>query len=167
MTAPRTIGVPRAPALYPLQAFGPYAWLLPEEMWPKTKRFFIYEIDFVTPNQLPASGRATQSVGINRDSYFVAVSIAAYVTNTDNTTVVDQPNILVTIRDAASGFDLMDRPVPFANLFNRGGAGDGKQRFLDLPRIFDPGSTVSATLENFDATARHVRISLIGFRVWV
>ena len=150
----------------PLSIYGPYAWLIPEEFWAKPKRDFTYSVEFVTPNQLAASASRTQTVGINRDSHFVAIRMVATVTNTDNTTFVDTPAILVNVKDSGSGFDLMDKPVPFISLFHRGSSGDGKERYLTLPRIFDPGSTISVTLENQDATARHVRIAFDGFRVW-
>ena len=158
---------PAPPYLGPFAQFSPYAWMLPQNLWAREKRWFIYNINFVTPNQLVASDTRTQTVGINRDSYFAVVSISATVTNTDNTTFIDTPAILVTFTDTGSGALFMNTPTHFANLFSRGSTGDGKRNYLELPRLVDPGSTIASTLENQDATARHVRIALSGFRIYV
>jgi hypothetical protein len=141
--------------------------MLPQNLWAREKRWFIYNIEFVTPNQLVASASRTRTVGINRDSYFAVVSIACTVTDTDNTTFVDTPAILVTLTDSGSGAVFMNTPVHFANLFSRGSTGDGKRNYVELPRLIDPGSTLACTLDNQDATARHVRIALNGFRIYV
>lgn len=156
----------QAPFTGPFARFSPYAWLLPPELWGKLKRWFIYGIDHVTPNQMPASASVTNTVGINRDAHFCVVGMAATVTNVDNTTLVDAPSFTLTMKDSGSGSDLMDKAQHFLNIFNRGSAGDGKTHYLELPRLFDPGAVISMTLNNLDATARHVRVSFVGFKVF-
>ena len=158
---------PAPPYLGPFAQFSPYAWMLPPQLWNKEKRWFIYSIEWVTPNELTASGTITRTVGINRDSYFAIVSVACTVTNVDNTTFIDTPAILVSMQDAGAGALYQNVAVPFINLFSRGSSGDGKHNIVTLPRLVDPGSTVSVTLENQDVTARHVRLAFDGFRVYV
>lgn len=163
--AVRPRGAPPAPpSAFP--QFSPYAWLLPPALWHREKRQYIYSVEFVTPNQLTASGTRTRTVGVDRDSYFAAVDVYAVVTNTDNTTFIDTPAIMVQMTDAGRSIGLQDKAVHFLNLFNRGSSGDGRGWNIELPRLFDPGSTISVTLENLEATARHVRLSFRGFRVY-
>lgn len=158
---------PAPPYLGPFAQYSPYAWMLPQHLWAREKRWFVYNIEFVTPSELVASASRTRTVGINRDSFFAVVSLACTVTNTDNTTFIDTPAILVSITDAGSGAVYMNTAVHFANLFSRGSTGDGKRNYIELPRLVDPGSTISCTMENQDATARHVRLAFNGFRIYV
>jgi hypothetical protein len=127
-------------------------------------------VDWVTPNQLPATGgtNVTRTFNVERDSTFACINISVQVTNTDNVTFVASPSILVSAREAGSGLELFSSPVPMLNLFNAAGgaAADKNLNYLALPRIFSPAATVSITLENLDATARHIRMSWIGFRVY-
>lgn len=156
---------PAPPLAFP--QFSPYAWLLPPALWGLEKQPYVYSVEFVTPNQLPvAPASRTQTVGVDRDSYFAAITCAAVVTNTDNVTFVDTPSIMVEIQDAGRSIGLQDKAVHFLNYFNRGSSGDGRGWHVELPRLFGPGATIAVTLENLEATARHVRISFRGFRVY-
>ena len=157
---------PPLPILGPFAAYSPYAWMLPQDLWDKIKRWYTYTVEFVTPNQLIASGTRTQTVGIERDSHFAPITLVGVVTNVDNTTYIDPAGILVTIKDSGSGLDMMDRPVHWLNLFGRGSVGDGRIIPVELPRVIAPGSTISVTLTNLEVTARHVRISFRGFRIY-
>lgn len=151
----------------PFPQYSPYAWLLPPELQHRPKRNFTYVIEFVTPNQLPATSTRSRTFGVNRDSAFFAIAISAVVTNTDNTTFIDTPALLVLIKDSGAGVDFMDNPVHFLNLFGRGSSGDGRFNFLTLPRHIDPGGTVAAQIENLEATARHIRLAFHGIRVYL
>jgi hypothetical protein len=129
------------------------------------KRWFSYGVDFVTPNQLPASGTLTQAKGVDRDSAFIIMSLAGVVTNTDNTTYIDSPSILIQVT-VGTALQLFDPPAHWLNVFGRGAVGDGRIQPLEWPREADPGATLTVTLQNLDATARHVRIIFRGIRVY-
>lgn len=156
---------PAPPLLGPFAQYSPYAWLLPEELWNKPKRTFAYSVEFVTPNQLVATGTRTRGQGVDRDSMFACVAVAATVTNVDNTTFIDSPAILVQITTGTST-NWFEPAAHFLNVFGRGAVGDGRINYLELPRLIDPGANISVTLENLDATARHVRLAFRGFRVY-
>lgn len=154
------------PALGPFAQYSPYAWMLPQELWAKPKRLYYYTVEWVTPNQLAASSTATRTVNIDRDAHFAGIVWSAVVTNVDNTTFIDQPAILVEISDGGSGAQIMDKAVHFLNLFGRGAVGDGRFTTLVLPRLWNPGGTIAVTLQNLDATARHIRLTVHGFKVY-
>lgn len=156
------------PFMNPVAQYSPYAWMLPPELWPKLKRFYIYQLDFLTAagKQLPASGTAENTRGIDRDSYFACVQMAGRVTNSDDITVVNDPNILVELKIGGGQSDMMSSPVPYTSLFGNGGQAENKHHTLALPRVFDPGTTIAGKLQNLDAVIRHVRLSFIGFRVY-
>lgn len=178
MTAPNARTVARGeaipPVLGPFARYSPYAWMLPQELWGRPKQEAMYTIEFITPVQLVAAGGApnprTLTVGIERGAAFAVIEMMATVYNVDNTTLVPLPSIMVQVRDVGSKLDFFDVPVHFLSCFNvgqGGGNSGGYTRQFALPKIVDPGGTIAVQLENFDAVARHVRVTFHGFRVWL
>ncbi len=168
MTAIRPMqpGMP-GPPMQVFSAYGPYAWLLPEELWVKPKRFYVYTTSFVGVGaDIPANGSRTRTIAINRDSVFALISVSGTVTDTTDATTVDAPALLVQVVDAGSGLELTQEPVHWLDFFGRASAGDAHYRYLELPRLVDPGSTIRITISNLTATARHARIAFHGFRIY-
>lgn len=165
----RGAGPAPLPALGPFAQYSPYAWMLDPLLWHLPKRWFIYTVDFVDANGLAVAGAAgatrTRPLSVSNDAAFCPIYQSATVTNVDNTTFVDSPAILVNIVDTGATYQFMDAATTFLNVFGRGGVGDGRLQPVPLPPYLKPGTTVSYTLQNLDATARHVRLAVHGFKV--
>jgi len=142
-----------------LPALNPFLGLLPREFWPKTKDFFIYSIEF-TP--LAASGTSTVSIQIQADSAFLITMATIVVTDTANAVFISNIPELVTLTDAGSGRQLSDKAVHVNNIFGTAQL----PAVWPFPKIMAPSSTLSATLQNLEATARNVRLSFWGFKVF-
>jgi hypothetical protein len=134
---------------------------------------FTYMINFVTPNQLAASATQTLNFIVQNDSAFAICKTTYIIASTANAFVAElQPfgsglttggvGILVTLTDSGSGRSLSDSPVPIDSQY-----GTGQLPFIwPIPKILDPASTFAATLQNLDATARHVRLAHNGYKVF-
>ncbi len=134
---------------------------------------FTYVINFVTPNQLAASATTTLNFIVQNDSAFSICKTNYVASDTANAAVANlQPfgsgvasglvEILCTLTDSGSGRSLMDNAVHIDSLF-------GTAQFPQIwpiPKILDPNSTFSATLQNLVATARHVRLAFHGYKVF-
>lgn len=134
---------------------------------------FVYSINFVTPNQLAASATTTLSFIVQNDSAFSICKTTYIASDTNNVAVANlQPfgsggasslvEILATITDSGSGRALSDNPIPIDSLFGTG----QEPRIWPIPKIVDPNSTISVTLQNLVATARHVRLAFTGYKVF-
>ena len=134
---------------------------------------FIYTINFVTPNQLAASATTTLNFVVQNDSAFSICKTTYVISDTANVAVANlQPfgsggassfvEILSTITDSGSGRSLSDQGVPIDSQFGTGQF----PRIWPIPKIVDPSSTISVTLQNLVATARHVRLAFSGYKVF-
>lgn len=148
-------------AAFPQNQVGPAPFLgwLPRKLWRRAKDFFVYSAEFLP---LPASETATFETAIQADSDFLAVAVTRVVTDVANLVFsVDVPE-LVTIFDAGSGRNLMDRAIHIDNLM-------GTARlpsYWPMPKIFRANSTITTTVQNLEAVARNVRIAYLGFKVF-
>ena len=142
-----------------LPALNPFLGLLPREFWPKTKDFFVYSIEFVP---LAASATSTTSIQIQADSAFLITMGTVVVTDTTNATFISNIPELILITDAGSGRQLSDKAVHMNNLFGTAQL----PAVWPFPKIMAPSSTLAATLQNLEATARNVRLSFWGFKVF-
>lgn len=134
---------------------------------------FTFTTNFVTPNQLTASGTVTLNFIVQNDSAFAICKTTFIVTDTNNAAVANlQPfgsggasslvPILVTMTDSGSGRSLMDNAVPIDSLFGTA----QRPRIWPIPKILDPNSTFATTLQNLEATARHVRLAYHGYKIF-
>lgn len=134
---------------------------------------FIFTTNFVTPNQLAASATGTLNFIVQNDSAFAICKSTLVVTATDNTFTAElQPwgtglttgglGILATLTDSGSGRSLSDAPVMIESWFGTG----SRPYHWPIPKILDPNSTFSTTLQNLVATARHVRLAYHGYKVF-
>lgn len=130
--------------------------------------FFVQEIDFTAAGANAAIHNTTVNgfftVQANsaflweRSAWYATVANAAF--NVGNQPL---PSIAVTIQDQGSGRILMTAGVPLFSIF-----GNGQLPFvLPTPRIFMPSSTVSLTVQNFDAAVDYnLRLSFIGTKIF-
>lgn len=147
---------------FPQNQVGPAPFLgwLPRKLWRRAKDFFVYSAEFLP---LTASLTLTFETAIQADSDFLCVAAVRLVTATDNTTIVAVPvPELVTIFDAGSGRNLMDRAIHIDNLMGTGQL----PTYWPMPKIFRANSTISTTVQNLEATDRNVRIAYLGFKVF-
>lgn len=121
--------------------------------------FYVYELDFAA---VAPGAASTASFNVQADSDFLWTSAAFFAdiaagAQLESTKIIPLMSILIT--DTGSGRQLMNTAVPITSLF-----GDGKLPFM-LPRQrpFRANSTVTATVNNFDAAATYnLRLAFIG-----
>jgi hypothetical protein len=68
----------------------------------------------------------------------------------------------VTLTDSGAGRSLSDNPVPIDSWFGTG----MRPYHWPIPKILDPVSTFSTTLQNLTATAWHVRLAFHGYKIF-
>ena len=127
------------------------------------KDFYVYEEDFLALTQ---GSTAIGSINIQADSDFVVQKLTyfadiAVAVQTDSNRVI--PLITVQITDSGSGRNLMEAPVPIANVF-----GTGQLPFiLPQPKLFLARTTITVSVTNFSAsTDYNLRLSLTGYKVF-
>ncbi len=134
---------------------------------------FIYTINFVTPSQLAASATATLNFLVQNDSAFAVCKTTYTAADVANAAIANlQPfgsggasslvSVLSTITDSGSGRSLSDNPVPIDSQFGTAQF----PRIWPIPKIVDPNSTVSVTLQNLVATAFHIRLAFAGYKIF-
>lgn len=71
------------------------------------------------------------------------------------------PNITLQLQDSGSGKNMFNAPVPIVSVASHG---ENRRRALQWTRIFSPNSTITATIQNFDASVvnGNLFIALIG-----
>jgi hypothetical protein len=154
-----------------LPNFAAYAGILPAPILGAPKIHFVYSTNYAAG--FPGSGDLAASapgqknqIQIQNDGHFLIVAINGRVTNTDDTTLVSAPvPILIDLSDT-SGQQWDDGPVHWDNLVGLAQA----PLFLPYPKLALKGTNITILLTNLAATARHVRLSFVGFKVltdWV
>lgn len=139
---------------------SPFFGLLPQALWKRAKDFFIYSTDFLP---LAANATRSQDIAIQADSDFLTVVLNVTVTETNNTTFVDPAPIMVLITDTGSGRNLQNQATHLNNLY-----GDGNlPGYIPFPKLIPAASTLSTQLQNLSATAYNVRVSYVGFKVFM
>lgn len=134
---------------------------------------FTFTTNFVTPSQLAASATATLNFIVQNDSAFAICKTTYQIADVNNVAVANlQPfgsggasnltGVLCTMTDSGSGRSLMDAPVTIDSMFGSGQF----PRIWPIPKILDPNSTFSTTLQNLVATAWHVRLAYHGYKVF-
>lgn len=140
---------------------APFLGWLPRKLWRMAKDFFVYSAEFLP---LPAGDTLSFNTAIQSDSDFLCVAMTRVVTDVTNLVLVSGPvPELVTIFEAGSGRQMMDRPIHIDNL-----AGTGQlPSYWPMPKIWRANSTVTTTVENLDpANDRNVRVAYLGFKVF-
>lgn len=129
------------------------------------KDFFAYVIgpfgDLAPDAQLPGN------VTLDADSDFLwqKFNVFALFNNGVTTEVETKPAITVTIKDTASGRDLMNGPLPLANL-----AGDGQLPFiLPTPKVFQARGTIAVNVVNLhpDNTYTDLYLVFVGTKLFL
>jgi hypothetical protein len=149
----------------PLLAPNWFLGLVPRELWDRYKTFFIYEQDFIP---LGANATTTGTIQIQDDSHFLAVAGVALVVDVTNTTVLNSESnanasgIQVQVFDVASGAPLSQTPVPLDNMYGTA----QRPAVWPLPKLFRASSSIATQAQNLLGTARNVRLSYWGIRIY-
>lgn len=138
---------------------APWLQILPRELWGKQKDMFVGHVDF-TP--LAANGTQTQGLQIPSDADFVIVYGTRIVTAVDNITFIANVPELVTLTDTGSGRQLMSSAVHMDELFGTAQL----PAYWSFPKLMRASSTLSVTVQSLEATARNIRLSFHGFKVF-
>jgi hypothetical protein len=161
----RTGNQSAVPQPQPILAPNWFLGIVPREFWNVKKTFFIYEADFIP---LALSATATINTQIQNDSHFLCIGGCKLQTDVGNAVVTDSPStanatgILVQITDVAAGFPLSQVPVPLENIFGSAQL----PAIWALPKLFRKGTTIATQVQNLIATARNLRISYWGIRIY-
>lgn len=156
---PNNQTVRMAPVGQALPMISPFYGWLPRELWGLEKDFFIYTANFLP---LAISATATTDIAIQSDSDFVIVACVQLVLTDADAGPALQPLATVTLLDAGSGRQLMDRAVAVENLYGTA----QRPAYLPMPKLIKRASTFSTTLTNLEATARNYRLSYWGFKIF-
>ena len=148
------------------RAGDPFYGKLPTEMLGRQRDFFTYTAEYLT---LAASATATVDLSIQADSDFLILGGVRAAFSSDDLTLITDANtyeafapFLVNITDTGSGRSFMDRAVHVDNLF-----GTAQRPALWMfPKLIRASSVISTRLQNLTATARNVRLSYVGFKIF-
>lgn len=138
-----------------------WAKFLPAGLAGKVVDMFTYGADFLP---VAASGSLQVDITIQNDSNFVILGAFGVVTETDNTTFLPYPAWPFTIKmsDTGSGRDAQSRALAISTLVCEA---QFPAPWLQ-PKYIRAGATFSTTLVNLAATARNVRISYVGVKIF-
>lgn len=122
------------------------------------KDFFVYQIGpFAT---LAPAAQLPGNVTLDADSDFLWQKFNVFATTGNDGTTADAaivPAITVSIKDTASGRDLMTSAVPLPAL-----AGNGQLPFiLPTPKIFQARGTIAVNVANISDNATYTGIYLV------
>lgn len=142
---------------------NPVRSFLPQRFWNRRADFFVNAIEF---NTLGASATATDKFQVDVDQDFLCLGLSAVETTTAaGTTEQTFWPILVDIFEntGANWFGLTQQ---LHNVAGRATVdGMGYKPFV-YPRFVSGGSTVSARLQNLEATARRIWLSFHGVQIF-
>ncbi len=124
--------------------------------------FFGYGISFTGTNVLPASQSLTLPININSDSAFMVLSVAAVVTQTDNTTFLLQRPVLVQLNEGGGARNLFNTQVHMDTIMGTA----ENPTYWDVPKLLLPNSTLNVALQNLSAVALNVHITFKGFKIF-
>jgi hypothetical protein len=130
------------------------------------KDFFVYQIGPIA--SLAPAATQPGNVTLDADSDFLWQKFNVFATvasagATQSTQVV--PALTVTIKDTASGRDLMNAAIPFPSL-----AGSGQLPFiLPTAKIFQARGTISINVSNISAgtTYTGIYVTFIGTKLFL
>lgn len=111
---------------------------------------------------IPASTTESRSFTSDTDSWFVG--LGAVATSRDISTqasIADRP-FSVEIKSTSGGRDFQSAPEDFDNFFGTAQL----PSVWGAPLFVKPAATIQVTLTNLVATARNVRVSFFGFKIF-
>lgn len=139
---------------------NPFMLVLPQSLWPRLKDYFAYTATF---NPINASATLSVQTNIQKDAAFVIIAAMATVTDSpaDTTRVTFWP-ATVQIRDEGAGANFYDQPTHFHNVYGTAES----PAYWPIPKLLQPGATLTTTFSNIEANARIVRVAYLGFKVY-
>jgi hypothetical protein len=123
---------------------------------------FSYGLSFTGNNRLLASQTITLPIAINSDSAFLILSSTMVVTSVDNLTFLASWPILVQLNEGGGSRNLFNTPQHAMNVFGTA----QRPYYWQVPKLLMPNSTFNVTLQNLEATDRHVHVTFSGFKIF-
>lgn len=142
---------------------NPVRSYLPQKYWNRRADFFCNNIEF---NTLGVSATQTDKFQVDVDQDFLCLALGAVETTTAaGTTEQTFWPVLVDIFEntGANWFGLTNQ---LHNVFGRATGTDFGYKPLPYPRFVSGGSTVSARLQNLEATARRIWLIFLGVQIF-
>jgi hypothetical protein len=128
---------------------------------------FFYEINLSPAGGLAPSASIPGTVNIDTDSdFFWQKSTQHSAVASDGTTYENEelPECDITIKDATTGRDIMNAPVPISNIF-----GNGRIPFiLPVEKYFGARSQISVTVNNVsdNKTYTSIKLTFVGIKAF-
>lgn len=133
--------------------------MLPSEWQRKAKQKFSHALLY---QPVAANGTLAQAFTADTDSWFVG--LGAVATSRDvatNLIVADRP-FTVVMESTSGGRNFQSQAEDFDNFF-----GTAQLPMIwGAPLFVKPAATIQITLTNLIATARDVRVSILGFKIF-
>lgn len=133
--------------------------LLPEEWEQLAKQRFTQSLLY---DPLPATGTLAANFTADSDSWFVGLEAKATSRDTGTFAIQADRPFTITMRASAGGRDFQSQAEDFDNNMGTGQL----PAVFGVPLFIKPSSTIVVTVTNLVATARLVRISISGMKVF-
>lgn len=136
-----------------------YRELLSGKVRGRATDFFAYSAQFIP---LGAGATASSNIVVQNDSDFLIVAGTLASRDTGTGAIQTDTPFLVQLTDSGSGRNLFDAAQDAANIFGTA----QRPAWWTLPKFIKGGSTLVVSLQNLVATARNVRVSFWGVKVF-
>jgi len=133
--------------------------MLPSQWARLAKQKFNQSLFF---NPLPASGNLSRTFQADTDSWWIGLGAAATSRDTATAAIVTDRPITVTIRSSSGGREFQSQAEDFDNVFGTAQL----PAVWGAPLFVKPAAAIEVSLTNLVATARNVRISFYGFKIF-
>jgi hypothetical protein len=144
-----------------LPSVSPFFGLLPREVWHKDKDLFFYSANFLP---LAAGLAQTQNINVQADSDYLVVAINGTATDTAAPPVLNaNPGCLIELFDVAAGRQFQNQPQHYLNVVGTA----QNPGWMPFPKYVRASSTVQVTLTSLITTNLNVRVTLMGFKIFL
>lgn len=133
--------------------------MLPSEWQRKAKQKFSHALLF---QPVPASGTLAQAFTADTDSWFVGLGAVATSRDTGTNLIVADRPFTVVMESTSGGRNFQSQAEDFDNFFGTAQL----PNVWGAPLFVKPAATIQFTLTNLIATARDIRISIFGFKIF-
>jgi hypothetical protein len=133
--------------------------MLPSEWARKAKQKFSHALLY---QPVPLSGTLAQSFTADTDSWFVGLGAVATSRDTATNLIVADRPFTVVMESTSGGRNFQSQAEDFDNVFGTAQL----PAVWGAPLFVKPAATIQITLTNLIATARDIRISVFGFKIF-
>lgn len=139
---------------------NPFWGMLPRRLWRATKDYFVYS---TTVEPLAAGQAVTNQIQIQADSHFMIIQINRDVRGANEDTIVANPAFTIQLFDSGSGRNLFDQAQHVENVVGTGQL----PGYSSFPKILKASSTLSVLFTSLSANNQTVRLSFVGFKIFL